>query len=311
MYKLQKQNAIVTYSEVLSDETFGRFISFLDVAPLTVKAYKSGLKRFAEYMAVSGIGNPTREDILNFKGALLEHGRKPSTIALYLTSVKRFFAWAESEKLYANVASGIKAPKISKNHKRDCFSSAQIKDILHSFNRSDREGMRNYAMFALMACCGLRTCEVARAKIEDLQVIAGFPVLYIQGKGKTDKTDFIKLPEQLQLIIWEYLSMRGEVSKSDALFCSESDRNHGQPLTTRTISGVCKTAMINAGFNSNRLTAHSLRHSAITTALLNGEAIQNVCAFARHANISTTTIYDHSVNRLKSTIENQIANQIF
>ena len=39
--------------------------------------------------------------------------------------------------------------------------------------------------------------------------------------------------------------------------------------------------------------------------------LQIVQAFARHANIATTTVYDHDVSRLKSMCENTIANAIF
>ena len=69
--------------------------------------------------------------------------------------------------------------------------------------------------------------------------------------------------------------------------------------------------MINAGFNSNRLTAHSLRHTAVTLALLSGQSLTDVQAFARHSNINTTMIYNHSVNRMNSHCEFSIANLIF
>ncbi len=69
--------------------------------------------------------------------------------------------------------------------------------------------------------------------------------------------------------------------------------------------------MKNAGYNSKRLTAHSLRHSAVTIALLGGLSLQDVQAFARHATIATTTIYAHNISRLTSLVENSIARAIF
>lgn len=311
MNVIKKTSAIAVKSDVISNEMFDRFVKFLDVAPLTVKAYKSGLKRFVEYLAVEGITAPTRGDVLNFKSTLLDKGRKPTTIALYLSALKRFFSWCETEGLYTNIATGVKVPKLNKGYKKDCFAPVQIKDILKGINKSNREGMRNYCVLSLMSCCGLRTIEVSRAKIEDLRNVGGCTVLYIQGKGKTDKADFVKVPEQVEQSIRAYLKMRGKADATEALFTSESKRNHGNSLTTRTISGICKNAMINAGFNSNRLTAHSLRHSAITTALLNGADLSDVQAFARHSSINTTMIYNHAVNRIKSGIESSIANSIF
>ena len=305
MYELKVRN------EILSNELFNRFTKFLDVAPLTLKAYKTGLKRFAEYLAVNEIRTPVRDDVLAYKNALLEHGLKASTVASYLSKVKKFFSWCEAEGFYRNIANGVKAPKISKNHKRDCFSSTQLKNILNGFNRTTIEGARNYAMFALMSCCGLRTIEVARAKIEDLRSECGVNVLFVQGKSRTEKADFVKIPEAVRTAIQEYLKLRNKADATDYLFASLSDRNCGEALTTRSISRICKTAMLNTGFNSSRLTAHSLRHSAVTLALMNGETLQNVQAFARHSNIQTTLIYAHNINRLNSGIENNIAKEIF
>lgn len=300
-----------TQPEVLTGETMNKFAGFLDVSTLTVKAYCSGLKMFARYLSNAGIKNPQRDDVLSFKNSMLEHGRKPSTVALYLTACRRFFSWTEAEGIYPNVAVGVKAPKLSKWHKKDCFTGLQLKGILTGIDRSSVEGLRNYAVMALMTAGGLRTVEVIRANVEDLRTVAGVPVLYVQGKGRTEKADFIKLPSQVEMAIREYLSARGHVKDTAPLFASESRRNKGGRLTTRTISGVAKHIMVDAGYNSRRLTAHSLRHSAITLALMGGRELADVQAFARHSNINTTMIYNHAVNRINSLCEDTIANAIF
>ncbi|MBQ6001302.1 MAG: tyrosine-type recombinase/integrase, partial [Synergistaceae bacterium] len=82
-------------------------------------------------------------------------------------------------------------------------------------------------------------------------------------------------------------------------------------LTTRTISGIAKRTMRQAGFDSPRLSAHSLRHSAVTLSLLAGADLAEVQAFARHSNISTTQIYSHAVDRINSMCENAISDAIF
>ena len=153
--------------------------------------------------------------------------------------------------------------------------------------------------------------EITRAKLEDFRSVGGVPVLYIQGKGRTEKDEFVKLPQQVEQAIRQYIAAKGMTAISEPLFTSESDRNHGHGLTTRTISGIAKRAMLDAGFNSTRLTAHSLRHTAITLALMGGQSLPDVQAFARHSNINTTMIYNHSVNRMRSACENTIAKEIF
>ena len=51
------------------------FIEFLDVNPLTVKSYKSGIKYFMRYISEKGITYPQRNDIISFKKYLLEGGK--------------------------------------------------------------------------------------------------------------------------------------------------------------------------------------------------------------------------------------------
>ena len=295
-----------------------RFEVFLDVSPLTVKSYKStvksyksGVKRFLAFMAENGIKNPNRDSVIAFKNSMLEHGRKPTTVSSYLSALRRFFSWAESEALYPDITKGVKAPKISRAHKKDCFTGNQIKGILANFDTNTLEGARNYALFSLMTCTGLRTIEISRAKIEDIRSECGVPVLYVQGKGRTEKADFVKIPERIENALKNYLKLRGKVDATEALFSSLSDRNFGQSLTTTSISRICKMAMKEAGFNSSRLTAHSLRHTAVTLALMNGAELADVQAFARHSSINTTLSYSHAVNRLKSGIENSIERSIF
>lgn len=292
-------------------DAFNNFFAFLDVSPKTAETYRKALKQFIGYLNEHGIKHPQREDIIAFRKALDCKGRKPATIALYLSAVRRFFSWCKSKGLYEDITVGIKAPKIDRGHKKDCFSGSQVRDILTGINRTNLEGMRNYAILGLMVTCGLRTIEITRANVGDLRNVAGVTCLFVQGKGKTSKAEFVKLPPQIERAVRVYLNSRGCVSDDEPLFSSCSRRNKGDRLTTRTISGVAKSAMNHAGFNSSRLTAHSFRHTAITLALVAGQPLADVQAFARHSSITTTMIYNHAVNRMSSQCESSIAGAIF
>ena len=298
-------------NEIMNSTMVSRFAEFLDVAPVTVRTYVSGVRAFAKFLAAQNVARPVRNDVVAFRRSLENSGRKPSTIALYLSSLRRFFSWTENEKLYANITAGVKAPKQSRGHKKDALAGYQVKEMLQHINKNNVEGLRNYAILSLMTCGGLRTIEITRAKLDDFRSVGVVPVLYIQGKGRTDKDEFVKLPQQVEQAIRQYIAAKGKTAKNMPLFTSESDRNRGHGLTTRTISGIAKRAMLDAGFNSTRLTAHSLRHTAITLALMGGQSLTDVQAFARHSNINTTMIYNHSVNRMMSACENTIAKEIF
>ena len=296
------------------NELLNRFAKFLDVSSSSVHTYKFCIRRFLQFLNENGITNPNRENVLTYKKELISKNFKSSTVALYLSSIRRFFTWLESENLYSNITAGIKSPKQDKGHRRDAFSALQLQSIIGAMKHETLQGKRDYAIFCLIASCGLRTVEVMRADVGDMREMSGSTVLYVCGKGRSSKSEFVKLAQPVVDAIREYLRMRamsGEVSENEPLFASCSRRNNGQRLTTKTVSTVCKSAMRMAGFDNSRLTAHSLRHSAVTIALLAGCSLQEVCSFARHASVSTTMIYSHDCERLKSQVESSIADALF
>lgn len=291
-------------------ELSDNFINYLDISEISIKSYKSGIKKFLMYLSENGITTPDRNTVIAYKKFLSEK-YTAKTVSCYLSSVKRLFSWLDAEGIYKDIAKGVKAPKLSHEHRRDAFSAEELGKIINGLDRSSLESKRDYAIFTLISACGLRTIEAVRANVGDIRKISGVTCLFIQGKAHSEKDAFVKLEQPVIDAINDYLNERGEVSEKEPLFASLANRNRGQRLTTRSISRICKTAMKNAGYNSKRLTAHSLRHSAVTIALLQGMSLQDVQAFARHATIATTTIYAHNISRLTSLVENSIARAIF
>ena len=295
----------------ITQSIINSFLDFLDVNPLTVKSYKSGISYFMRYLKENGIKFPQRNDIISFKKYLLDCGKAPSTVAAYLSSLRRFFAWTNSENIYPDISAGVKSPKLDKGFKRDYLSGSQIAQVLDTADRNTLEGLRNFAIMAVMSTCGLRCCEVIRADVQDIRNLGGFFCLFVMGKGRNSKREFVKLTAPVLEAVNSYLQARGNVKGTEPLFASCSRRNKGGRLTTRTISSVCKNSMVKAGYNSSRLTAHSLRHSAITASLMAGLSLSETSAFARHCNISTTMLYAHHVDRIKSACEEAITQSIF
>ena len=287
------------------------FFLFLDVSEKTMATYRRALKQLFVFFRKNNISTPTYDSILLFKKELESRKCKSATIALYLAAARRFFSWCEQKNIFPNIAVGVKAPRQERGHKRDFLGAKQLKLMLSTIERDSLKGKRNYAIMTLMCVGGLRTIEVIRANVEDMRRLGDFTVLYVQGKGRKDRTEFVKLPEPVFDAINDYLKERCSVNEKDPLFISTSNRNANSRLTTRTISGIAKQAMRKAGFDSPRLSAHSLRHSAVTLSLLAGADLADVQSFARHSSITTTQIYSHTVDRINSSCENVIYDAIF
>ena len=300
----------ITAANEITEELYQAFIEYLDASPKTIATYTRAIRQFYKWLSFKGITQPQRADILAYREWLKED-HKPTTVQNYIIAVRLFFQWTAQENLYPNIAEHVKGAKLDRNHKKDYLTSRQVKVVLSSIDRSTVQGARDYAILALMITGGLRTIEVSRANIEDLRTAGDNTVLYIQGKGHTEKTDYIKLAPEVEAAIRDYLKTRDKLKDTDPLFTSLSNNSKGKRITERSVSGIVKAALVNAGYNSDKLTAHSTRHTAVTLALLGGQSLQEVQQFARHANIATTQIYAHNLDRAKNKCEATIAKAIF
>ena len=304
-------NEIITANnQVLSYELFNRFITFIDGSQRTVEAYKKNINQFNKFLHDNNITEPTRQDILFYRDNLKTY-LKASTVQAYIVAVRQFFKWTDQEGIYKNIAENIKGAKIDREHKKDALTSKQMKDIFKSIKTKNITGKRDYAIIALTVTGGLRTIELQRANIEDIRTLADNTVLYIQGKGREEKTEYIKLTAPVEKAIRSYLNARGETNSKAPLFTSVSDRNTGGRLTTKSLSRIIKNVFIKAGYDSDRLTAHSLRHTAGTLNLLNGGTLEETQQLLRHSNINTTMIYLHHIERANNKSEERITNAIF
>lgn len=278
------------------------FIAAMDSLPKTKSVYYRAIKRFLSFIDTA---QPTKDDFQAYKRHLVETVA-PRTAGLYLTSARLFFTWLEENGHYSNISRGTKGVKVSKNHSKDNLTPDQVREVIAAAPNA-----RDRAIIMLMITAGLRCIEIARANIEDIRNAGADTILYLQGKGKNSKDDYVKISHTTLKAIMAYLQTRKDANPTDPLFTSEANRNAGGRLTTISISRIVKNAMQAAGYNSNRLTAHSCRHTAATLSLLSGGTIQETQQLLRHANINTTMIYLHNMNRMQNNSEQRIDDLIF
>lgn len=301
--------SLVEQSSVNAD-LFNRWTSYIDASPKTVDTYTKAIKQFVIYLADNGISRPTRETIIEYRD-YLKRDHKPTTVQSYLAAVKLFFQWTEREGLYPNIADRVKGAKLDPEHKKDYLTTKQVNKLLSGVDRSTLKGLRDYAMLSVMVTTGLRTISIIRADIGDIRTAGDATALYYQGKGHEEKADYVKLAEPVEEAVRAYLTARGETDSHAPLFGSIANRNSGGRMTTRSISRIAKNHLIDVDLKSDRLTAHSLRHTAATLNLLNGGTVEETKQLLGHANINTTLIYSHALERAKNNSEERIAKAIF
>lgn len=176
------------------------WIEYLQVSATSVKDYTRAVRQFVRYLAEHSVSRPQRSDVIAYRESL-RASKKPATVQLYMTAVRLFFRWLETEHLYEDVAKDIKGAKIDRSHKKDYLTAEQVKALLRAVTSP-----RDKAMLAAMVCCGLRCIEVVRLNVEDLTVSAGHTVLMVQGKGHEERTP-VKVPQAVE-------RLRGSTSQS-------------------------------------------------------------------------------------------------
>lgn len=300
---LEKTNGnAIEKAEAKAGDVFSAFETSIDGTDATRRTYTRALRRYAAYLEGVGIGplEATRETVVGFKRSL--SGKAPSTVNAYLTAVRSLYAWLEAERIYPNVAATVKGERRGRASAKDALTVGQAKRLLADTGEG-LAGLRDRALISLLLRRGLRTIEAARANVGDVRQVAGQAVLFVQGKGYADKGDFVVLGEDVLGLISDYLAARGVKDPDAPLFASVGNRNQGGRMTTRSISRIVKDAMKRNGINSPTLTAHSLRHTAVTFALMGGASVQEAQAMARHASINTTMIYAHNLERMRAGAE--------
>jgi len=290
-----------------------KFLSTLDTRQTTKDAYRKALRVFEIWIKDKGYTRPSREHILAYKDYLKDKSvvnsdgevntLSPQTVTSYLTAVRRFFAFLEAEKVYPNIAKDIKGLKRPKGFLKETLTKDEALRLLEGIERKGLNALRDYAMINLMLRTGLRTIEVSRVLIGDIGRETGETVLRVWGKGRDTKDDFVILTDKAYEPILDYLQARGQTKLSEPIFISHSNRNQAEALTTRSIRRVIMERLKAVGLKTDKVTAHSLRHTAGTIALLNGADILAVKEMLRHTNINTTLVYTHNLNRLSKGAE--------
>lgn len=324
-------NEITTTNAALCVEGFnsGRFAEawekwIRDRADTTQAGYNVTVKCFLEWAVNNEVKNPEREDIVSYREWLVTpHASRKTgeiitfsadTAARYFRGCKMFFAFLEDQGLYKNITKNVRSPKTNADEfKRDFLDREDCLRIFKSIDTSTEIGKRDYAILLACVSCGFRIIELQRADIGDIETHAGEHRLYIRGKGHLDKDTYKKIEPELWAAISDYLICRGTKEKNAPLFAAaESNaKKGGGRLAEPSVSRIIKGVLIGAGFDSKRITAHSLRHTSVTLDRKAGASLAEARRHARHSSIAITQRYDHALEKEASKDERRIMDYLF
>ena len=287
---VRKAQEITTLSPLSIEKLVDSFILSLDVKQSSKLLYRRTIKQYFNWVDKKGylLSEIARPQLIEYKEELLASGMSSLTVGSYITSVRRFYEWAEANKFYPNVAKGIKTPKRKLQFKKQPLLPSQATALLNYYQD---KGSRDYAIINLLLRTGLRTVEIIRADVEDITYKGSQRVLLVRGKGRDEKDNFVLLTDKSYQPLEKYLQTRSNATSSAPLFTSTSNNSNGDRLTTRTISYIAKEGLKAIGLNERSFTAHSLRHTTAVNILRAGGSLETAQFTLRHSNPATTQIY--------------------
>jgi site-specific recombinase XerD len=163
------------------------------------------------------------------------------------------------------------------------LTAEQVQRLLDGCDRGDAGGVRDLAMLLLVARLGLRSAEVARLDLDDIDWRAG--EIVVRGKGR--RQDRLPLPSDVGKALAAYLrNVRPETSMRRVFLPLKAPTRSIRP---DLVSGVCRRACRRAGLPA--VGAHRLRHTLATELLRRGAKLVEVSQVLRHRDLATTAIY--------------------
>ncbi len=169
----------------------------------------------------------------------------------------------------------------------DYLEEEEVTALMAAFDRTLPQQQRDYAIVRCLVDLGLRSCEVAALRLDDIDWRHATLAVHI---GKAHRTDILPLPAQTGEAIAEYLHNGRPVAKSRSVFVRHR-APVDMPITASLIRSVVRQTAMRSGLTDRLGGPHVLRHSAATRMLQGGATLKQIADVLRHRSLDTTLIY--------------------
>lgn len=281
------------------DLILDRYLNYLRVearlSPRTVESYARDIACYLDetfHRRKGDVSSLERENIIVHLAHLKEKGLSSISLRRHLSSIKSFHRFLLREGLVeADPAAYVESPRTGRKLP-GVLQEHQVEALLAQPDTGEPLGLRDAAMLELMYATGLRVSELVGLKEADVNLEAGYLIAY--GKGKKERV--VPVGERALDILKNYLGSSRAVmagkKRSPYLFLSR----RGGAMTRNNFWNRVKLYARSAGLGE--VTPHMLRHSFASHLLNGGADLRSVQQMLGHADISTTQIYTHLMDKL-------------
>lgn len=258
---------------ILSD--FCRFLMEQERCLSTAEKYMRDVRTFLNWQKdVCKKDNPLcRQQVIDWKEALLEKKYAPVTINSMLSSVNSFLVFLGREDCR------VKLLRIQKKIFREKEKELTRKEYEKLLETAKREGRQR--LHLLMECIGntgIRVSEVKYITVEAAR--AGRTDISLKGKVRT-----ILIQKKLCRRLLEYAKKRK--IRTGCIFLTRTGKELSRKQIWKEMKSLCRTS----GVMPEKVFPHNLRHLFAVTFYRVGQDIVKLADVLGHSSIETTRIY--------------------
>lgn len=214
----------------------------------------------------------------------------PATYNQRLAILSSFYEYAiKNEVLSVNPIERVERRNPNKKYAAKPIDTKIVKTGLASIDCSTFVGKRDYAILSIALATGKRVSEIANMQYGDIQKQGDVTILSWPRCKGNKKLDPDVLKEKTTKALYEYLhaafqSELGQLANDTSIWLSDSDRNSGKPISTRTIQRTCQTYL-------GTSKAHAMRHTWAVAMMHQKATLAQIGRGLGHSNLKTTSDY--------------------
>jgi integrase/recombinase XerD len=236
-------------------------------------------------------------------------GLTNSSIRRKLTVLRSLFSYLQTYGYVgANPAHSdfVAAPAAPRDGKTVGLTPDNCRRLLEAPSTETPAGMRDRALFAVLAYTGCRVGELCRLKVGSYKTTGVHRILEVHGKGGKERRVPLHPEAAERLEAWLDMAAIRDDSAGPMFRPARTARGSGRDgfhltsLTRRAVQALVKEYVRRLKLDPN-VTVHSLRVAALTTAREQGSDIIDLQDFAGHADPRTTLTYIRNRDRLSKS----------
>jgi integrase/recombinase XerD len=261
-------------------------------SPHTVEGYCRDLRRLSKAFSETEASSLSTAQIRSFLLLLRDEGLSPSSIARSLSSIKSFYRYlCEDKQLNVNPAEILETPRRWRKLP-DVLSLGDVDKLLNCPDQETSLGLRDQAMLEVLYATGMRVSELISVKGHNLDLVSG--CLRTMGKGSKERIVPIGMVarKSLEDYLLNSRPVLAKGQKVEVLFLTR----RGKAMTRQGFWKLLKGYVRQSNIKAN-VSPHTLRHAFATHLLDRGADLRSVQQMLGHADITTTQIYTHILEK--------------